>query len=274
MKKFKIALCQLTPLFDKNANIERALSMIKEAASNGASLIALPEMFYYPYQLLDLKRIAADESDTVQYFCESAKKNNVFICTGSMAFLEKGSIFNRSFFLGPDGNILLKYDKTHLFDVNIKGLEVLESSVFTPGNKICSIQTELCRIAIVICYDIRFPELLRTDDCLGIDLLLVPAVFNRITGPAHWHVIMRARAIENQIYLAAISQGENSKSFYKAYGHSMVVSPWGDILTEADEKEQIIYSECNTQLIEDTRNRLPLLKQRRKDLYFNNCSLY
>ncbi|HEX3019360.1 MAG TPA: nitrilase-related carbon-nitrogen hydrolase, partial [Chitinispirillaceae bacterium] len=216
MKTFNIALCQITPSFEKKTNIERAIDMIEEAASRGAALVTLPEMFYYPFQIQGIGSIAADESKTVSLFGQIAKKHGIYLCTGSMAFKENGLIFNRSYLLGPQGTVLLKYDKCHLFDVNFKGLEIRESSVFTPGNQIVSVQTELGRIAIIICYDIRFPELLRNQNLLGIDLLIVPAVFNNISGPAHWHVMMRARAIENQFFLAAVSQGQNRKSFYKA----------------------------------------------------------
>lgn len=241
--------------------------MIEEASAQGAALICLPEIFYHPFELNHLKKIAGNESFILSCFCQTAKKLGIYLCTGSMACLEGGVIFNRSYLLGPNGTVLLKYDKCHLFDVDFKGLKIRESSVFAPGNQISSVQTDLGRIAIMICYDVRFPELMRSKSMIGIDLLLVPAVFNCITGPAHWHVIMRARAIENQIYLAAISQGENIESSYKSYGHSMLVSPWGDILAEADRNEQIIYAECNPKLIEETRKRLPLLTQRRADIY-------
>jgi predicted amidohydrolase len=272
MKTFTVALCQITPTFDKENNIGRAITMIEEAATRGAALVCLPEMFYYPFQILDLSKIAADESRTISLLCQTAERLGIYLCTGSMACRENGTVFNRSYLLGPRGDILLKYDKNHLFDTNFKGLRIRESSVFTPGSHIGSVQTDLGKIAILICYDIRFPELLRKKNLLGIDLLLVPAVFNNITGPAHWHVMMRARAIENQFFLAAVSQGENSSSSYKAYGHSMVVSPWGDILAEADQKEQIVYAECREELIKEARERLPLLEQRRISLYNDNDS--
>lgn len=267
-----MALIQITPTFNKEANIEHAIAMVEEAASKGALLVCLPEMFYHPFQIQGIGKIAADESGTVSLLGSTAKRLGIYLCTGSMAYRENGSVFNRSYLLDPQGKILLKYDKSHLFDVDFKGLQIRESSVFTPGNKLAAVETELGKIAVLICYDIRFPELLRNRKLLGIDLLLLPAVFNNITGPAHWHVMMRARAIENQIFVAAVSQGENSKSLYKAYGHSMVVSPWGDILAEADEKEQIVYTECKAELIQQVRGRLPLLQQRRISLYQDDGS--
>lgn len=267
MKQFKIALCQITPSFEKEQNIKRAISMVQEAASNGAELVALPEMFYHPFELQKLQKIAADESDTVSQFCRVAREKSIYLCTGSMAFLENGNIYNRSFLISPSGQILLKYDKCHLFDVDFNGLIIKESSVFTPGSQVCSVQTELGKIGIVICYDIRFPELLRKKEMLGLDLLIVPAVFNRITGPLHWHLFMRTRAVENQMFLAAVSQGENRASSYRSYGHSLLVSPWGEIISEAADQEQIVYAVCNPGIIEDTRKRLPLLQQRRESLY-------
>ena len=268
MKKFKIALCQIVPCYEKARNVYHALEMVKEAIGTGASLIALPEMFYYPFELQALKNIADNEEDILLEFKQLAAQNSVYICTGSMAVKQGSCIYNRSYLLGPDGNEIYFYDKRMLFDVDFKQLRVCESAIFSSGRSSAFKMTELGCIATVICYDIRFPEIVSSTVSQEAELLLVPAVFNQVTGPAHWEIVMRARAIENQIFLAAISQGKNPQSSYKAYGHSMVVSPWGDILAEAGEDEQIIYADIDPDIIVETRNRLPLLKKRKK--IYNN----
>ncbi|NLE01486.1 MAG: carbon-nitrogen hydrolase family protein [Fibrobacter sp.] len=267
VKSYKIALCQITPSMDKDESVARAFSMIEKAASEGAVLIGLPEMFYSPLDLRHIRKICGNEEDILNECRNLAKRLGVYICSGSMAYPEAQRIYNRSFLIDCNGRVVLSYSKTHLYDVNFRNFQVRESSLYTAGTGISTVETELGRIGIIICYDIRFPELLRHNAVLGADLIIAPSVFNAVSGPAHWHVMMRARAIENQLFMAAISQGRNLDTFYKSYGHSMVVSPWGDILSEADETEQILYAQIDLQLIAETRAKLPLLQHRREELY-------
>lgn len=267
MTHFKIALCQITPGYDLGANVQRAVSMIAESALRGASLISLPEMFYHPYELSVLKDASEKWESTLDQLKNAAVKAGVFLCTGTMVYKGIGNLLNRSCLISPSGEELLSYDKCHLFDVNFKGLHVKESDVFAPGDHMAVVNTELGCIGINICYDIRFPEMARHAALCGAELMLVPAVFNKITGPVHWHITMRARAVENQLFLAAISQGENRSSSYRSYGHSMVVSPWGEILGEAGENEEILIVDLKPEALEETRNRLPLLRHRREELY-------
>jgi omega-amidase len=267
VKPFKIALCQNIPTFDKEYSVQHAVSMVEQAAGQGASLVTLPEMFYSPMELKHIKKITGDEERLHAMFSELSRKLGIFLCCGSMAYRENGRLYNRSFLFDPQGLELLSYSKCHLYDANFGKFQVKESAVFEAGESISTVETSLGRIGIIICYDIRFPELLRHDSVIGADLILVPSVFNSVTGPAHWHVMMRARAIENQFFLAAVSQGKNRDSFYRSYGHSMVVSPWGDILNEADDTEQIIYADLDPELISEVRSKLPLLQHRRKNIY-------
>ena len=241
--------------------------MVKTAAQAGASLIVLPEMFYYPFDVAALPTICGGEADILTGFSDLARNLNVHICTGSMAVRDGDALYNRSYLLDSSGKQVISYDKSHLFDVGLRGIKVQESQTFTRGNRVCIAETELGKIGLLICYDIRFPEWSRKLALGGVEVLLVPAVFNQVTGPAHWHIMMRARAIENQVYLAAVSQGRNKDAAYKAYGHSLVVSPWGELLTEAHEQEQIVYADLDSEMIVETRNRLPLLRHRRNDLY-------
>ncbi len=269
MRRFRIALCQITPSLDKAANVERAFSMMEEAVRNGAELVALPEIFYYPFDLPRLRNIAGDEEEILQRFVNVAAKHAIHICTGSMVSKHGGERFNTSHLIGPTGEILLTYNKCHLFDCSFEGMRVRESAIFSYGNQLEVAETVLGIMGINICYDVRFPEMARQTALLGAELLIVPASFNHITGPAHWNCFMRTRAVENQFFLAAVSQGRNNDDNvkYKAYGHSMVVSPWGDILVEAGEEETIIYADIDPAVLERVRNQLPLLQHRRAPLY-------
>ncbi len=273
MKRVRIALCQITPVLDKQANVRHAFAMIEEAARNGAEIISLPEIFYYPYELPAIRTIAGDEDLILSGFRDLARSGSVYLCTGSMACSREGKIYNTSHLIGPGGDILLTYRKCHLFDVRFEKLHARESLVFSPGNSLASAATGYGTIGLLICYDIRFPEMARHLALLGTELLLVPAVFNQVTGPAHWECTMRARAIENQLYLAAISQGTSPdpKIGYKAYGHSMVVSPWGEVLAEAGTEETIIYADLDPELLDNVRKKLPLLLHRRGKLYTSIC---
>ncbi|MDG5816853.1 carbon-nitrogen hydrolase family protein [Chitinispirillales bacterium ANBcel5] len=268
MKPFSIALCQNIPGYDVERNIDKAFTMIGKAADRGAKLVSLPEMFYHPFELKKLPALAAYEAELRDRFSTAAKKHAIYLCTGSFVTqTDDNRVANSSAVFGPDGANLCEYSKCHLFDVSFGTLQLKESSVFSKGDGFCMADTDLGKIGILICYDIRFPEAAREVALMGAELLIVPAVFNQITGPAHWHLFMRCRAVENQLFVATVSQGKNNDSGYKAYGHSMVVSPWGDVLAEASDDERIVMTEIDPAVLEKTRKQLPLLNHRREDLY-------
>ena len=268
MKKFKAAICQNRQSHDKESNILHALDMIDEAASNKAELVIFPEIFYYPYELPAMPMVQEENKETLNRFAEKARKLKIYLCTGSMAEVVNGKRYNKSYLINPSGKVILEYSKCHLFDVNFKTLHVAESSVFECGNKLAAVKTPLGTMGIIICYDIRFPEMTRKLVCdMGVEFLIVPAAFNTVTGPAHWNIVFRGRAIENQIYIAAAAPARKRNSTYKAYGHSMFIDPWGRVLSEANTTEKIIYAEINPKVLSDTRTRLPLLKHCRPGLY-------
>lgn len=267
MEKIKVALCQIQPDFDIDKSFERAKEMISEAATNGAKLISLPEIFYYPYDLNKINQISGKEDFFLSSLIEKAKNLEVYLCTGSMVVKREKRLYNMSHLIGPDGTILGKYCKCHLYDADLDGKAIRESDVFSAGDNITVVKTPIGTIGMMICYDIRFPEMARLYAEAGVEILLVPSVFNSITGKAHWHVMMKARAIENQIYLIAVSQAKNPESSYSAYGHSLVATPWGDIICEASEEEEIKYCILDPEILKLSRNRLPLLSHRRKDIY-------
>ncbi len=265
--RFKAALCQIEPSFDTDQSMNHASEMINEAAESGAKLICLPEMFYHPYSLDKIKSIQGKENHYLETFIRIARQKEICISTGSMVVERNGMLYNMSHLITPDGSIAGEYSKCHLYDARLAGLEVSESTVFTKGNGITIINTQFGKIGIMICYDIRFPEFSRLYALKGVDILLVPSVFNIITGSAHWETMVRSRAIENQFFVLATSQGRIPSTPYAAYGHSMACDPWGKILCEAQDREAIVYADIDLSCIEQTRKKLSFLSHRRTDLY-------
>lgn len=267
---FKIALCQIKVEDDLQKNIDNAYQKINEASNNGAKIVALGEMFNCPYSGKYFSRYAEEENSckTLNMLRNVSREKGIYIIGGSIPEKENDSIYNTSYVINPDGDVIAKHRKIHLFDVDIEnGIRFFESDYLSRGNEITVFDTEYIRIGLCICYDIRFPELIRKMTLMGAELIFVPAAFNMTTGPSHWNILFRTRALDNQIYIAGISPARDYEGVYTAYGHSLVVNPWGEIIAEAEEGESIIYSDIDTRYIEKIRNELPLLKHRRIDIY-------
>lgn len=255
---------------DKSRNIQRAREMIEEVARAGAKVVALPEMFNCPYDNSYFPEFAEQypSGSTLSMLAETAAAEKVYLFGGSIPEKENGRIYNTCFIFGPDGTLLAKHRKTHLFDVELnEGITFKESAVLSPGDGVTVVDTEYGKIAALICYDIRFPEMARAATLKGAVLLLVPAAFNMVSGPAHWAITMRMRAIDNQFFVAAAAPARNTEASYVAYGHSMVVDPWGKVIHELDEKEGKILVEIDLSRLTQVREEFPLLKHRRTDLY-------
>lgn len=243
--------------------------MIKESAKNGAEIIILPEMFNCPYDNKYFPMFAEYyPGESTQLLSNLARELSVYIVGGSIPEKENGNIYNTSFTFNRDGNLIARHRKIHLFDVNIEnGINFKESNTFTPGKDATIFDTEFGKIGVAICYDMRFPELIRKMTLKGAKIIIIPAAFNMTTGPAHWHLTSRSRALDNQIYFIGASPARNRKAKYIAYGHSLVVDPWGTIIVEAGSSEQILYGNIDLDLINKVRNQLPLLKHRREEIY-------
>lgn len=257
MKDFKVAVCQNKALRNKDISLKNILSMIGKAALNGANLILLPEMFYFPYECKAIPDLEETDKHTINILKEAAKLNNVYICTGSTVEKEHNHRFNKSTLIDLKGNIILEYCKTHLFDAEINNKIYKESLLFDSGNVIQIADTELGKIGIVICYDIRFPEVARALALQGTEIILVPAAFSLTTGAAHWEVFLRCRAVENQVFLCAASTARDPNSKHQTYGHSMIIDPWGTILIDAGIDETIIYGDLSVQKLKEVRENLP-----------------
>lgn len=269
-ENFEIALCQMNVVEKKEQNIEKAVSMIKEAAGHGAKIVVLPEMFNCPYENDKFVEYAENRntSKTLGAISGAASEHNVFVVAGSIPEEDDGNIYNSSFIFDDNGNIMDVHRKIHLFDVDVEnGINFRESDTITPGNKVTVVDTPLIKFGVVICYDLRFPELFRLMVNEGAKLVVVPGAFNMTTGPAHWETTIRTRAIDNQIYMVAVSPATNNKLSYVAYGHSMMVDPWGTVVETAKEDETIIYATITNGFVNKVREELPLLKNRREDIY-------
>jgi len=267
---FGLAICQLNVTGDKKRNIQRAAEMVREAADRGARMVILPEMFNCPYQTKLFPAYAEEfkSGETIAMLRETAMEKQIYLVGGSIPEREGEAVYNSSFTFGPRGNLLGRYRKMHLFDVDLPGgPRVKESSTIGYGEKLAVFDTGMCRVGVVICFDVRFPELIRLLALDGVQLVVVPAAFNTTSGPAHWEMTMRARAVDNQVYLAAASPARDPEAGYVIYGHSMIVEPWGEIMAEAGEGEEIIIAEIDLERVEKVRRQIPLLNLRRHDLY-------
>lgn len=266
---FNVAICQMMVGDDKEANLQRAAGMIKEA-SQKAHIIVLPEIFNAPYQTDLLPAYAeAIPGRTSRFLSSKAEENKVLLIGGSIPEIDDtGKLYNSSCIFDPCGNMIAKYRKIHLFDIDIPGQVLFkESAVFTAGEHLKRINYQGLQLTVLICYDIRFPELARMATLAGAQALFVPAAFNTTTGPAHWELLMRTRAVDNQLFVIAASPARNPQSSYQAWGHSMVVDPWGKVIAEAQTGEEIIYAEINLNLLQKVRQELPILQHRRPQLY-------
>eukprot|EP00871_Galdieria_phlegrea_P000964 jgi/Galph1/1869/GphlegSOOS_G528.1 len=263
LKNFTVALCQLLSTENKTENVAKAVKYIQMAAEKGAQLVILPECFNSPYDNAAFPVYAeripepgepiTEEFPTCLALSQVAKSNNVYVLGGSIPERDGSKIFNCSPVFSPDGALIAKHRKVHLFDVDVPGgIRFFESETLSAGNKITVVNTELGSIGVAICYDVRFPEF---------------SAFNMTTGPAHWELLMRSRALDNQVYVAACGPARNEKATYQAWGHSIVVSPWGDIITSTEFQEDLLFAEINMEQIKKTRASIALSKQRRTDLY-------
>ena len=255
---------------DKKENIRKASAMISQSVAENADFIVLPEMFNCPYSNDKFIEYGESEGDspTLDAISSLAGKNNVYILAGSIPEMEGENLFNTSYLFDKTGNIIAKHRKMHLFDIDVAGrITFKESDVLTAGDDFTVADTEFGKVGIGICYDVRFPELARIMVENGALVLFYPGAFNMTTGPAHWELLFRSRALDNQAFCIGVAPALNEDASYHSYGHSIIANPWGEVIVQADEKEDLIISEINLDEIKKVREELPLLKNKRKDLY-------
>jgi deaminated glutathione amidase len=269
---FKVGLVQMRSGLEPEANLTAALAAIDEARRAGADYVLTPEMT----NILALKRdhlfakIVAEEHDaTLATLREVARKLGIFIHIGSLAVKaspEKAA--NRSFLIDRKGDIAARYDKIHMFDVDLAGGESYrESNNYRAGELAVVADLPWGRLGLTVCYDLRFPALYRALAEAGSSFLAIPSAFTRQTGEAHWHVLMRARAVENSCFVFAAAQGGRHENGRETFGHSLVVDPWGRILAEGGIEPGVVMAEIDPAAVATARSRLPsLLHGRRFEL--------
>jgi len=275
-KTFRFAGIQLHVTADKQANLKLAVEKVREAAKGGARVICLPEIFNSPYQSSLFPQYAEDVNDpsspSPQALSQVAKEEKVYLIGGSIPEKEtidgREKIYNTCLIYGPEGQLLSKHRKVHLFDIDVPGrIKFKESETLSAGNQITVFRTEWCDIGVGICYDIRFPELAQIATSKGSKMLVYPGAFNMTTGPAHWELLLRGRAVDNQLYVAGVAPARNLDSSYHSWGHTTVVQPWGDVVSSAKEEPSIVYADIDLDKVEDFRSSIPTTQQKRTDLY-------
>ena len=276
MNPIKIALCQMNVVDNKDKNIEKAIQMIKESKKQGADLAVLPEMFNCPYENEKFIEYAEklEDSQTLKEIAKIAKEENIHVLAGSIPELVKDdendieSIYNTAVFFDNNGKQLGKHRKMHLFDIDVKGkIYFKESDTLSAGNDFTIINTDLATIGIGICYDIRFVELSRIMALEGAEILIFPGAFNLTTGPAHWELLFRSRALDNQVYAIGVAPALDEDASYNSYGHSIAVNPWGEVIEELDYNEELKIVKIDLDEIKRVREEIPVLRNRRVDLY-------
>jgi predicted amidohydrolase len=261
-----IQLAQKATKAETYAHIRALVSAIPDGA---ADLLMLPEMWNGPYESRLFPTFAEPEDGPSRQFLSAlAKQRHVYLCGGSIAEREGDRVYNTAYVFDPEGTQIAKHRKMHLFDIDVKGGQrFFESDTLSPGNGITVFSTPFCKMGLCICYDFRFPELSRLMVDAGAKVILVPAAFNMTTGPAHWELLFRSRAVDNQVYTVGVAPARDPAASYQSWGHSIVCSPWGEVLTQTDEKEGVLLASLDLDRVDRVRNELPLLKQRRTDIY-------
>jgi len=271
--KFKFAACQLKVTADKESNIENARKAIEEAAREKAQVVALPECFVCPYSNACFPAYAEEAigGPVSQMLSDAAKSNKVYLIGGSFPEKDHGKLYNTCLIYGPQGNLLGKHRKLHLFDIDIPGEQtVWESDTLTAGDSFTVVETEFCKIGVAISYDIRFPELAMLYAKAGAKFIIYPAL-NIYTGPLHWELLQRIRAVDNQVYVSAVSPAgiaaDPPSTEYEILGQTSVIDPWGNVIASADNQPRTIYADIDMSEVDKFRANIPVTTQKRHDLY-------
>jgi predicted amidohydrolase len=271
----RAALIQLNSSDDPEANLPETERLIRQAAAEGAKLVLTPEVtnIVSTSRTVQNQRLALEADDaTLARLCEVTVQSGVWLSLGSLALKsgdQDGRFVNRQFLIGPDGGIRARYDKIHMFDVELGGEESYrESKGYRPGDQAVAADTPWGRMGLTICYDMRFPALYRALAESGAAILTVPSAFTVTTGPAHWEVLLRARAIETGSFVLAAAQwGNHAISWGRAretYGHSIAIDPWGRVLADAGEGVGVTHVTLDLDAVAEARAKIPSLANARK----------
>lgn len=269
MTTFTAAAVQMCSSTDIADNIAAMEALVREAAAQGATYVQTPEMTgALVRDRPTLRAMLRDEADdlVVQAGQRLARELGITLHIGSTAIaLADSKVANRAFLFGPDGERIATYDKIHMFDVDLdNGESWRESATYQPGERSVVATLPFATLGMAVCYDLRFPQLFQAQALAGAEVLTVPAAFTRQTGEAHWHVLLRSRAIENGAYVIAAAQAGRHEDGRETFGHSMIIDPWGVVLAEATSEEpQVITAEIDTAKVAEARKKIPNLRNAR-----------
>lgn len=265
----RLALIQMNVVHDKQKNLTHARELLREAARGGIDLAVLPEMFCCPYSNRFFRAYGEEEGGVAwTALSQTAREFQIYLVGGSMPELSDGKVYNTSYVFDREGRQIAKHRKAHLFDINVAGGQKFqESAVLSPGDQITVFDTEFGKIGLCICFDFRFQELAKAMADRGAQLIVVPAAFNMTTGPAHWELLFRQRAVDNQIFTLGTAPARNEGEEYVSYANSILVDPWGTVLARAGVGEEILTAEIDFARNQEIRRQLPIRSARRGDLY-------
>jgi nitrilase len=265
-ERFRVAAVQTVSGGDVAANLRAIEPLVADAARQGARLVVLPEYFgIFGARATDKVAVREMEGEGAQqdFLSRLAREHRIWLVGGTVpiAIADPGRVRSASLVYGPDGKPAARYDKMHLFAFSQGTEQYDEARTIEPGGEPGSFEAPCGRVALSVCYDLRFPEIYRRFDDLA--LIVVPSAFTAVTGAAHWHVLLRARAIENQCYVLAAAQGGTHPGGRRTYGHSVIIDPWGVVVAERDEGPGVIVGDIDPERIAQVRRELPALEHRR-----------
>lgn len=265
----KIAQIQMHVCDNKQENIRHVCALIRKAAEDNIDMAILPEMFCCPYDNACFRAYGeAVGGEAQQALSALAKELGIYIVGGSVPELADGRVYNTSFVFDPEGNTVARHRKMHLFDIDVKGGQrFMESDTLTAGDDITTFSTPWGEMGLCICFDLRFEELARIMTLRGAKVLIVPAAFNMTTGPAHWELLFRQRAVDNQLFTVGTSPARSTAASYVAYGNSIVCDPWGSVVSRCGAEETVAITELDLDRVDEVRQQLPILSARRTDIY-------
>ena len=264
----RLAVLQLRTETDYTATMDKAHRMLLEAAGQGCDIAVLPEMFACPYDRAYFKTFAArGHEETVASLAAWARESGLIVVGGSVPEVEDMCLYNTSFVFDGEGKQLARHRKVHLFDVDLPGMCFHESHSFSPGNEVTTFETRFGTMGLAVCFDLRFPELFRSMAVRGAKVIFLPAQFNLTTGPRHWELSLRSRAVDNELFMVGASAARYEGFSYECWGHSTVVDPLGTVIASCDETEQILYAALDLGRIDEVRAQLPTFLHLRRDVY-------
>ena len=268
-KTLTVAQVQMPVTRDKSENIAAACRLIRRAVRQGAELAMLPEMFCCPYENRAFRPYGEPLGGPAQQAVSAlARELGIWIIAGSLPELEGERVYNTAFVYDDTGCQVARHRKMHLFDISVEGGQSFrESDTLSPGNDVTVFDSPWGKLGLCICFDLRFEELARVMTLQGAQAIFVPAAFNMTTGPAHWELLFRQRAVDNQLFTIGTSPARNEQETYVAWGHSVICDPWGSVLHQCGAGEELAVTTLDLKRVESVRRQLPILSARREDVY-------